>query len=190
MALSPSFWFTQSGPVTTEITPAMWDGDTSKWTLSGNDASKTESSTPDFSNIRIKHATAPVLDGDFTWTYTQVGNGGGNTDSSYGFYDISEDSTFASQAYQQGMNSMSASYYINMDGGLTFQTVEDGTVLASSISFSTNDTFKWQRTGTSLKWFINDTEKEEWTSVSATLRFCASGFTPNAANIADITCVT
>ena len=190
MALSPSFWFTQSGPTTTEITSGMWDGATDKWTLSGNDASKTASSSPNFANIRVKDSTAPVLDGDFTWTYTQVGNGGGNTDSSYGFYDISEDSTWSQTDYRQLMNSMTSSYYIDMDGAQTFMTRQANTTLAGSISFSTDDTFKWQRTGTSLKWFINDTEKEEWTSVSATLRFCASGFTLNAANIADITCVT
>ena len=197
MALSPSFWFTQSGPTTTEIAPAMWEGDTSKWTLSGNDASKTEPSSPHFSNIRIKHATAPVLDGDFTWTYTQVGNMGGNTDSSYGFYDISEDSTWASQAYQQGLNLMTSSYWIDTTGGSgggattgVIETNQGGSIQTAGISFSTNQTFKWQRTGTSLKFFIANVEKQEFTSVSATLRFCASGFTPDAANIADITCVT
>tara|TARA_R100001443_G_scaffold23095_1_gene35282 strand:- start:1025 stop:1612 length:588 start_codon:yes stop_codon:yes gene_type:complete len=170
----------------TSITAAMWDGDTSKWTLSGDDALKTESSTPNFSNIRIKHATAPVLDGDFVWQYTQTGAGGGATDSSYGFYDISEDSTWASQSYKQNMNSMTSSYYIDMDGTQTFGTRQAASSLASSISFSTGDTFKWERVGTSLKWYINDTEKEEWTSVSASLRFGASGFTPDAASISDI----
>jgi hypothetical protein len=170
----------------TSITAAMWDGDTSNWTLSGDDALKTETSSPNFSNIRIKHATAPVLDGDFVWQYTQTGDGGGNTDSSYGFYDISEDSTWASQLYRQNMNSMTSSYYIDMDGTLTFGTRQAASSLASSISFSTGDTFKWERIGTSLKWYINDTEKEEWTSVSASLRFGASGFTPDAASISDI----
>jgi len=196
MALSPSFWFTQSGPTTTEIAPAMWDGTVqglANWTRSGNDISKTATTGGGFNNIRIKHATAPVLDGDFTWTYTQTGDGGGNTDSSYGFYDISEDSTWSATAYQQGLNSMTSSYWIDMDGTIgspTCETFQGSSNLTTGIAFSVGQTFKWQRTGTSLKMFINDSEKQEWTSVSATLRFTVSGFTINKANLSDITCVT
>lgn len=172
----------------TSITAAMWDGETSSWTLSNDDIQKSSSGTG-FRNIRIKHATAPVLDGDFVWQYTQTGNGGGNTDSSYGFYDISEDSTWSATLYQQKLDLMTSSYWIDMDGATdspSCETFQAGSNLTTSIAFSTGQTFKWQRTGTSLKMFINDSEKQEWTSVSATLRFCVSGFGQNLADLSDI----
>ena len=105
------------GPLT-DITAAMWDGATSGWTLSNNDASKTSvGSGGAFSNIRIKDATAPVLDGDFVWQYTQVGDMGGNTDSSYGFFDITEDSTWSTSAFNQGLDSMTNSYWFDATTG-------------------------------------------------------------------------
>jgi hypothetical protein len=172
----------------TDITASMWDGSTSGWTLSGNDASKT--TIGGFHNIRIKNS-APVLDGDFVWQYTQVGNMGGNTDSSYGFYDISEDSTWASTDYRQGLNSMTNSFWFDTRGTIdatpfSFQPFEGGTSQGSTQTFATDDTFKWQRIGTSLKLFVAGSEKYEWTGVSESLRFCASGFTQNKANISDI----
>jgi len=80
-----------------------------------------------------------------------------------------------------------------MDGTIsspTCETFQGSSNLTTGIAFSTGQTFKWQRTGTSLKMFINDSEKQEWTSVSATLRFTVSGFTINKADLSDITCIT
>jgi len=174
----------------TDITASMWDGDTSKYTLSGNDVVKSGSPGGVFSNIRIKNS-APVLDGDFVWQYTQVGDMGGNTDSSYGFYDISEDSTWSSTAYRQGLNSMTNSFWFDTRGSVgatpfSFQPFEGGTSQGSTQTFATDDTFKWQRIGTSLKLFVAGSEKYEWTGVSESLRFCMSGYTVNKSNISDI----
>ena len=166
----------------TDITASMWDGDTGKYTLSGNDVVKSGTPSGTFSNIRIKNS-APVLDGDFVWQYVQSpGNGGGNTDSSFGFYDISEDSTWSSTLYQQKLNLMTNSFWYDMRGGIgsspfSFQPFEAGTAQGSTQTFLLGDTFKWQRTGTSLKLFVAGTEKYEWTGVSESLRFCMSGFT-------------
>ena len=174
------------GPLT-HITATMWDGSTSGWTLSNSDGDKSSTGSGGaFSNIRIKHATAPVLDGDFAWQYIQTGNGGGNTDSSWGLYDVSEDSTWNSTAYQQGLNSMTNSYWMNMDGSLTFATYEGSTALTAGISFSTSDVIKFTRTGSSLKLFVDGVQKQESTSVTATLRFCVSGYTAGAADFDDM----
>ena len=171
----------------TSITAAMWDGNTSGWTLSNDDAAKTTGGG--FHNIRIKHATAPVLDDDFVWQYTQTGDMGGNTDSSYGFYDISEDSTWAldTSAFNQGLNSMTNSYWFDATTGTrNIETFEGSTSKTSSINFSVNDQFKWQRTGTTLTLSIAGSVVQTWTGTSETLRFCASGFTENKADISDI----
>ena len=173
----------------TSITATMWDGVTSQYTLSNDDVVKHQNTTSAFANIRIKHATAPVLDGDFVWQYTQSGDGGNNTDSSYGFYDITEDSTWSQNAYRQGLNSMTNSFWFDMVTGLEpsrFQTYEGGTGKTSNLPFSVGDTIKWQRIGTSLKLFTGGVERYEWTGVSESLRFCMSGFTVNAANISDV----
>jgi len=170
----------------TSITAAMWDGTTSEYTLSNDDVVKHQQTTSNFANIRIKHATAPVLDGDFVWQYTQTGDMGGNTDSSYGFFDITEDSTWAAAGYRQGLNSMTDSYWINADGVETFETLEGGTVLTTDIAFNTDDLFKWQRVGTTLTLSVADSVVQTWTGTSESLRFCVSGFTVNKANISDI----
>tara|TARA_R110002012_G_C11608424_1_gene607935 strand:- start:78 stop:677 length:600 start_codon:yes stop_codon:yes gene_type:complete len=174
----------------TDITDSMWDGDTGKYTLSGNDVVKSGAPGGTFNNIRIKNS-APVLDGDFVWQYTQVGDMGGNTDSSYGFYDITEDATWSSTVYRQNLNSMTNSFWFDTRGSigatpLSFQPFEGGTSKGSTQTFATDDTFKWQRIGTSLKLFVAGSEKYEWTGVSESLRFCVSGFTVDKANISDI----
>lgn len=175
----------------TDITAAMWDSDTAglaAWTLSGNDASKTTAGSGGiFRNIRIKHATAPVLDGDFVWQYTQVGDMGGNTDSSYGFFDITEDATWSTTAFNQGLDSMTDSYWFDATTGTqNIETFEGSTAKTSSISFNTSDQFKWQRVGTTLTLSIAGSVVQTWTGTSETLRFCASGYTANRANISDI----
>jgi len=193
MALSPSFWFTQSGPTTTEITPAMWEGSVqglANWTRSGNDISKTAVTGGGFNNIRIKHATAPVLDGNFTWTYTQVGDMGGNTDSSYGFYDISEDATWTLTTFNQGLDAMTNSYWFDADGVETIETFEGGASKTAGIAFDTDDEFIWQRSGTTLTLSIAGSVVQTWTGTSETLRFVVSGFGLNKANLSDITCIT
>ena len=171
----------------TSITAAMWGGTTAKYTLSNDDVAKTGSGGG-FANIRIINS-APVLDGDFVWQYTQAGDGGNNTDSSYGFYDISEDSTWSATDYRQNLHLMTNSFWFDMVTGLSpsrFQTYEGGTGKTSNLPFSVGDTIKWQRTGTSLKLFTGGVERYEWTGVSESLRFCMSGFTVNAANISDV----
>ena len=171
------------GPLT-DITASMWGGLTSKYTLTNNDVAKTGSASSLFYNIRIINS-APVLDGDFVWQYTQIGNMGGNTSSSYGMYDITEDSTFSSTAFEQGLNSMTNSYWFMSGTGTTIKTQEADTELTTGISFSVNDQFKWQRTGTTLTLSIAGSVVQTWTGTSESLRFCMSGFhTP--ANINDI----
>ena len=173
----------------TSITTTMWDGTTGQYTLSNDDVAKTGSGS--FANIRIKHATAPVLNGDFVWQYTQSGNMGGNTDSSYGFYDISEDSTWSATDYRQNLHTMTNSFWFDTRGGIdsspfSFQPFEGSSTKGSTQTFLLNDVFKWERIGTSLKLFVDGAEKCEWTSVSESLRFCMSGFTVNKANISDV----
>tara|TARA_B100000519_G_scaffold58757_1_gene49179 strand:+ start:740 stop:1324 length:585 start_codon:yes stop_codon:yes gene_type:complete len=169
----------------TSITAAMWDGNTSGWALSNDDISKTTGGS--FHNIRIKHATAPVLDGDFVWQYTQTGDMGGNTDSSYGFFDITEDSTWSTTAFNQGLNSMTNSYWFDATTGTrNIETFEGSTSKTSSINFSVDDQFKWQRTGTTLTLSIAGSVVQTWTGTSETLRFCVSGYTIDKADISDI----
>tara|TARA_R100000700_G_C3172833_1_gene147319 strand:- start:294 stop:893 length:600 start_codon:yes stop_codon:yes gene_type:complete len=174
----------------TSITAAMWDGSVqglANWTRSNDDISKTATTGGGFNNIRIKHATAPVLDGDFVWQYTQTGDMGGNTDSSYGFFDITEDSTWSQTAFMQGLNSMSNSYWFDATTGTrNIETFEGSTSKTSSINFSVNDQFKWQRTGTTLTLSIAGSVVQTWTGTSETLRFCVSGFTVNKADLSDI----
>lgn len=171
----------------TSITAAMWDGETpAKWTVSNDDAAR-DAGGSGFGNIRIKHATAPVLNGDFVLQWKQVGDGEASTSTSWGMYDIAEDSTWGSTAHKMNLHTMTSSYWFEMDGTGTFETRSAGTGLTSGISFSANDIFKYQRTGTSLKLFVGDVEKQEWTSVTASLRFCISGFNSNEkANIEDV----
>mgnify|MGYP003125253651 CR=1 FL=1 len=175
----------------TSITAAMWEGTTSEYTLSNDDVVKHQQTTGNFANLRIKHATAPVLNGDFVWQYTQSGNMGGNTDSSYGFYDISEDSTWTATGYRAGLNSMTNSFWFDTRGGIdsspfSFQPFEGGTTKGSTQTFLLNDLFKWTRVGTSLKLFVDGVEKCEWTGVSESLRFYMSGYTANKPNISDV----
>ena len=178
------------GPLTS-ITASMWEGTTSEYTLTNDDVVKHQQTTGNFANLRIKHATAPVLDGDFVWQYTQSGNMGGNTDSSYGFYDISEDSTWTAAGYRQGLNSMTNSFWFDTRGTIdsspfSFQPFEGGSSQGSAQTFLLNDVFKWERIDTSLKLFVDDVEKYEWTGVSESLRFAMSGFTANKPNISDV----
>ena len=105
-------------------------------------------------------------------------------------YDISEDSTYNSTDFQQGMQNMTNSYWFEIDSSSsgssgTFRTKKGSTTLTSSISFTVNDIFKYQRTGTSMKLFVAGVEKQEWTGTSESLRFCIYGFHQNGDNSID-----
>jgi hypothetical protein len=161
------------GPLTA-ITASMWNGATSGWTTSGNSASR-DTGGNGAKGIRIFNS-APVLDADFVFQWRQLGDGNSNTSTAWGMYDISEDSTFNSTEYRMGQASMTNSFWLLCTAANQFETYKGNTDLTSSITFSNNDIFKYQRTGTSLKLFVADVEKQEWTGVSQSLRFCITGF--------------
>ena len=167
----------------TNITASMWNGATSGWTTSGNSALRNTGGSGS-KGIRIFNS-APVLDADFVFQWRQLGDGNSSTSSAWGMYDIAEDSTFNSTEYRMGQASMTNSFWLLATNANQFETYKGNTDLTSSITFSNNDIFKYQRTGTSLKLFVADVEKQEWTGVTQSLRFCITGFQADGSNSID-----
>jgi|9_EtaG_2_1085328.scaffolds.fasta_scaffold06037_3 hypothetical protein len=167
----------------TNITASMWDGVTAGWSTSGNSALRNTGSSGS-KGIRIFNS-APVLDADFVFQWRQLGDGNSSTSSAWGMYDIAEDSTFNSGEYRMGQASMTNSFWLLCTAANQFETYKGNTDLTANISFSVNDIFKYQRTGTSLKLFVAGVEKQEWTGVTQSLRFCITGFQDDGSNSID-----